>query len=692
LEALAAGFVGSISPRYQDYKSYLGAYKRVPFVRPCVSCIAYNAANVKYRLVRADADDAEDDDAGEMGSSPFLDLLARPNPTMTGFDLFELVWTHLELTGNAFIALEAQDAAGRPAELWPLSPENVLIVPDPRKGVARYEYAVNGAKVAYDAEEVWHARYVNPLDPYYGMGAIEAAEQRCDAAQAMVEHEANFWRNGAKITGVLETTQPVDDTIWQRVSGSIKQFFRGSGYSTLLLEAGLTYKSVSDGPAKLGLEQMALMSRNDILAMFGIPPTKVGILENANYKAMASDEFFWTETIDPKLTRMEQWLQPLVDRFHPGQGLAIRFERLNFSDDLVQAQVAEAMERTFALTINELRKYQGQDPVPHGDIILLAGRGVPVAFDPATGEATVLGGPATGEVAVDSTGQPLPPAVRPAPPTPLTMVKPPTPPAASPGAPTGGAVPATKAADSMRVPAHRPAIAYRVRRGKEDAADAAEASHAERLRTVFEQQEARVRAALLGYRARKADLSTDDLWDQAAEDAAMAGVVGPIHDDAAQAAFRAAADVGVRFDLHNPRLTEDYQSHVKDYVPKINETTVSAIDEQVKEGLRRGYSVRQIADGVDAEQYPGVRGVFAAAKKDRAVTISRTETGYAYNRASVSAYREGRVQRVEVADGESDGPCAAANGEVWTLDRAAAEPLQHPRCVRAFIPIVEGAA
>ena len=191
----------TVSPHHKDYRTYLQAYKTVPYVRPCVSVIAYNLSNVVMHLV-PEAND-EDDTDGEVTHSPLLDLLKKPNPYQTGFELREMIFTDLELTGNCFISLEAQNSAGQPAELYRLQPDHVIIKGDPRTGIASYVYTANGRPIPYGPNEIWHQRYPHPFDPLYGMGTLEAMETRADSAKAMSEHEARFWQSGAKITGVL---------------------------------------------------------------------------------------------------------------------------------------------------------------------------------------------------------------------------------------------------------------------------------------------------------------------------------------------------------------------------------------------------------------------------------------------------------------------------------------------------------
>lgn len=679
------GMVGQLSPRYKDFNSYLQAYK-LPWVHAAVSVIAYNCANVAFELIRDDLE--EGDDQRIVTSSPFLDLLKRPNPVQSGFAFRETFITQLELTGNAFLTLEEIDGRQQPHEMYLLRPDSVTVRPDPDKLVGGYTYVVNGRPVTYEPDEMLHIKYPNPLSDFYGLGTIEAAESRMDSEQAMSEHERMFWRNGAKITGVLQTDQPVDDSVFARIVANFRRFLTGSGYSTLVLESGLKYQSVSDGPAKLGMLDMAKASRDQILAIFGVPPTKVGIIESANYKALAADSFFWNETIDPKLTRIEQAFQPLLDRFHPGEHLRLEFVRMNFEDDQAQAEIAQLMANTHAYTVDEIRAYSGKEPLPAGGDVILDSSGTPIDLSgslstvneirkgqgepelPGGDDMIIVRGRAT-EVVLNGSGV-IDPSLLPA-----GIPKPAPPPAVLP----------TK----MRTSANRPATAGMIKRHR-DAALKQGARHTAALVKFFGGQERRVTAKLDSYKRRKAAINIDVIFDSDDERERLEAVIGPIHMDAAEAGVGTAqvASLDVAFDLENPRL-KAYLGQLAGRVTNINDTTKAAIDEMVNAGLAKGYSTRQIASGVEQDGYAGISGVFGEATRYRANMIARTETMAAYNGAAIVAYKEsGVVSMVELLDGDDDEECAARNGQIVTL--AEAEGIEdHPNGTLAYVPVVDAA-
>lgn len=201
------------------------------------------------------------------------------------------------------------------------------------------------------------------------------------------------------------------------------------------------------------------------------------------------------------------------------------------------------------------------------------------------------------------------------------------------------------------------------------------------------------RAVREGRKKRKDELTADQLWDDKAERDALLGVYLPLADKIGVPALEQVGELigsGLRWDLQVP-VVRDVRARIADKVTRINDSTRGAIAKEVEVGLQRGYSVVQIANGVPAEAYNGIVGVFDQASRYRAEMIARSETAMVYNDTANAGYRDGGITEVEVIDGDGDEECADANGSVWTLDEAEANPIAHPNCVRAFAPIMGGA-
>jgi hypothetical protein len=124
----------------------------------------------------------------------------------------------------------------------------------------------------------------------------------------------------------------------------------------------------------------------------------------------------------------------------------------------------------------------------------------------------------------------------------------------------------------------------------------------------------------------------------------------------------------------------------------IDESTRAALREVLQEGQGRGYSDVQIADGVPAEGYRGIKGLYLETWKSRSELIARTELSTAQVASSLDRYEAtGLVDQVQIVEHtDTDDECAARNGH--PLPIGARPGLAHPRCRMSIVPIVRDAA
>lgn len=354
--------------RPEDFEDYAVAYAQVVWVHACASIIATTVAGLPLRVRRNGRAEA---------AAPLQQLLDAPNRHTTGYDLWEHTVTCLELAGNAYWEIE-RDAAGRPVGIYPLRPDYVRIVPDVRQYVRGYLYEVNGRSAALAPEEVLHFRYFNPLDEYYGLGPLAAARHGIIADSYAVAYNTNFFRNGARPQGILETERSLSDDTLRRLRAQWEEAHRGMrrAHRVAVLEEGLTYKPLALSPQDMEFVQQRRMSREEICAAFKVPPAIVGLFEYANYaNALQQERFFWSHTIVPKSRKLEHrlrvalahQLRPLVD----GAGWDVRFDLGGVAalqrDQMQQARVSALLVSSGLQTINERRAAEGLPPVPWGD-------------------------------------------------------------------------------------------------------------------------------------------------------------------------------------------------------------------------------------------------------------------------------------------------------------------------------------
>lgn len=150
----------------------------------------------------------------------------------------------------------------------------------------------------------------------------------------------------------------------------------------------------------------------------------------------------------------------------------------------------------------------------------------------------------------------------------------------------------------------------------------------------------------------------------------------------------AATDVDPR-ELMRREAVKLLMASAGERVKDIEETTRDRVREYVGLARRDRMTAPELAKLIQSDP----SGAF---QPWRARTIARTETGTAYNRATLAGYAaSGRVTEVEVFDGDGcgwtgHGDPDQADGSTRTLAEANAHPLAHPNCQRAFAPVVAG--
>lgn len=353
------------SPSLGTRGRQLAAYQG--WVYAAVGAIARRLAGVPLRLFRA-----PEAGGGEVLRHPVLDLLRRPNPILTGRQLRYTLATHLELTGMAFL-LVADNALGRPAELWPLSPADLIEIsagPDTRRAITGYVFnGPQGQSITYRPAEVLYFRHPSPTSLIYGASPIEAMAHAFDIDLAVRIYQRNFFRNSARPEVVLSTEQRLTEDEARRVLTRWRQKHQGLAhvFEPTILDGGLKAQPLAYSSKDFEFASLAGWTQDNILAAYGVPAGKLGLVKDVNRaNATGIDITFNSECIRPRLELWEDVMNAfLLPRY--GAGLVFRHDN-PVPSDRAQAH-REAMQQLDrgVITINEARAAQGRGPVAWGD-------------------------------------------------------------------------------------------------------------------------------------------------------------------------------------------------------------------------------------------------------------------------------------------------------------------------------------
>lgn len=311
---------------------------------------------------------------------PLLRLLAQPNPTMSWYELMEILHVHQQISGNWYVhKVRALTSVGTPGgavvQLWPLRPDRVRIVPNASGGIEKYTYSMSGAQPQdLRPEDVMHCPlHPDPLEDFYGLSPIAAVARAVDMDNQGMDYLRAFFLNAGAPAGLLKFKKKiVDPAERSRVKLQWQSEHSGErGWHTVsVLDADAEYQEIGSRPEKLRMNTIFDETEARICAAFGVPPILIGMVIGLNRSTYSNYRearvSLWDETLSPLYVRTAAKLTTgLAVEF--GDDLVIGFDlsRVHALQEQTDGRRKWAAEgwRSGLLTFNEARGIAGMPPV-----------------------------------------------------------------------------------------------------------------------------------------------------------------------------------------------------------------------------------------------------------------------------------------------------------------------------------------
>nr|BDD47308.1 hypothetical protein 11 [bacterium] len=336
-------------------------------VYKCVTLIYRRAISVPMKLYKERGDDDE-----EIKRHPFIDLMKRPNPLMTGSDLKAITIMHRDLAGMGFWYI-VFNSLGRPAELWPLPVGNFsqFVFNDSKTELLAYEFKTDeGRPVRYEPDEIVYFRYPHPLYFLEGASPVQAMAFAYDTDMAIRTYQRRFFQNSARADVVFESDQNIQPDDAKRLLLAWKQNHQGvnKSWEPAILDNGLKVNNSLSVTAKdFEFAELAGWTKEDILEAYNVPEGKLGSVKDVNRaNALGIDITFNSECIKPRLDSFEEQITLSLLPYYD-QGLYVEHVNCIPRDLEHDLKERESNLKSKFTTINEERAKENMDPVPWGD-------------------------------------------------------------------------------------------------------------------------------------------------------------------------------------------------------------------------------------------------------------------------------------------------------------------------------------
>jgi HK97 family phage portal protein len=300
----------------------------------------------------------------------------QPNGWQTAFEFRAMLQAHLALRGNAYARIVASN--GNPvAALVPLQPDRVRLLPERIRGNLAYEYwPRSGGRELLLQDEVLHLRGLSIAeDGVLGLSPLDCMREAVGLALAAEAYGARFYRNDARPGVVLKHPGRLTSETAARLKQAWNERFEGvhNAHRTAVLEEGMQIETIGMTAEQAQFLETRKFQRNEIAAIFGVPPHKIGDLERATFSNIEHQAIeVVTDTIRPWAVAWEQALTRdlFTEEMRRTHMVAFNLDGL-LRGDIESRYRAYATGRQWGwLSANDVREREDMNRIDGGDLYL----------------------------------------------------------------------------------------------------------------------------------------------------------------------------------------------------------------------------------------------------------------------------------------------------------------------------------
>jgi len=284
-------------------QAYADIYRTQPNVRICVDFKARNVAQLALQVFRR----VSDTDRERLVDHDLARWLGKPNPGTTTYRLIEDLMTDFGIYFRAYwLKVRYRGVDGRDAIGLVRLPPEEMTEEGPLYPTA-FIWTVNGRERRFAPSEIVHfAGYQRGISPLETLRRILAEES------AAGEHREGFWRNAARIDGVVTRPKEVKRYTkeqaldWREQWQAAYAGGQGSG-KTVLLQDGEIFTPQSFSAKDSEYTVGGKLRREICAAEYHIPQPMVGILEHATFSNIKEQhKHLYADCLGPDLVMIVQ--------------------------------------------------------------------------------------------------------------------------------------------------------------------------------------------------------------------------------------------------------------------------------------------------------------------------------------------------------------------------------------------------
>lgn len=305
--------------------SYTQLFRTQPWVAIAVNKLGRQVARLPLKVYRVDSRG----DRGRVRDGSLVALLNRPWERGSANDLKQALVFPTLLHGNGVLAKERSRRGAPPDSLIPLDWRYQRPHFDPGEPI--YMWEDTAAKGHRDPADVVHTAWWAPDGPL-GVSPLEQLGVTIRHEESARAYSSASFNNAARPSGALVAPREAkfsgDDL--REIQAKIRAEHAGpeNAFKLLLLSGGFDYKAFGGNAKEAELIEQRKLNREEVAAVYDIPPPLIGILDHATYSNVSEmHRMLYVTVLGPWLNLIESTLQSqLIDPEPAWEGLFVEFD------------------------------------------------------------------------------------------------------------------------------------------------------------------------------------------------------------------------------------------------------------------------------------------------------------------------------------------------------------------------------
>lgn len=315
-----------------------------------------------------------------------------PNPNMTSCQFFKTLEACRDTSGNAY-AIKVYDQDGTLDRLDILDPSRVTPIVDTDSGELWYRIAPEKETQFYVHNyNMIHIPFIS-TNGYSGVNPVSVLYDTLRYSESIQSFSVKQLEQGVNAAIVLEAPANLGEQQKREMIKAFMETYRETSGNILLLESGVTAKSLNLSPVDTRLFEVEKITRSKVAMVYNIPPHLLGDYSDTSFSSQEQQMLeFLMLTMLPIVTAYEQELnRKLLTGRQRRAGYHFKFDMdaILRADAATQAEVDYKAVRSAWKTPDEIRISRNLPPLPNG-----VGKKALVSQDLATLDYTVNEKPA----------------------------------------------------------------------------------------------------------------------------------------------------------------------------------------------------------------------------------------------------------------------------------------------------------